>query len=176
MNERQIVIKATVSKLQELIEQWSTNSANITFHQGEVKRLQEAQAALEVQAQKCGSTAELFGFDIKEEMSRAQLTSDPMPVVTGSSALPATVEEFIELMLSLSYPHTMRASELQAEYESQVRKIHPKTIGMLLYRMSKKRVVRRVSRVDWQYVPPEERLAVKQNLSAEPELSGEAAE
>ncbi|MGE4062848.1 MAG: hypothetical protein AB7E79_05725 [Rhodospirillaceae bacterium] len=168
-DERQAVIKATVARLNGMIELWNANDAAIKHHQAEITRLQEAQRVLEDRASKCRVTGELFDFDIKEELSRFQaLSAERAPTsIPATAAAPATVEEFIEAKLREAHPQTLRALDLQQGYESVVRKIHPKTVGMLLYRLSKKGAVRRVGRADWVFVPEGERISEKQNADHE---------
>ncbi|MGY3486109.1 hypothetical protein ACVW1C_003992 [Bradyrhizobium sp. USDA 4011] len=68
---------------------------------------------------------------------------------------PPKVKETILERLRLAAPNGLKAAELRQYYENAFSaKLHEKTIGMTLYRLSKDELVRRDGRV-WFYVPPE---------------------
>ncbi len=166
------VIKATVEKFRTIASQYTSNEETI-------KRLQSENELLGTAARRCYETAELFGFDLVVELAKVAQPGTsgaeaPVPVIRVTAPAPpstATVRGFALDAAQRAHPNPVHAASLQAAYEDQFkRKVHPKTFGMILYRLSLDKLIRREGRKDWYFVPEHER------PGAQPHLFEETAE
>lgn len=74
-----------------------------------------------------------------------------------------------------AYPGAVKAAEVQEYLKMLGHDVHPKTVGMSLYRWSQKAAVRRDGR-DWYFVPEQDRPALLTAIAKEKDQAAVAAE
>lgn len=94
----------------------------------------------------CFAAARLFGIN---------LTSSPTDIqqnlgILGNLEDKPTLRDFVLSTLKKQHPAPLKAREIQEQYEFLYGKIHDKTVGMTLYRLSKDGEVVRKGR-DWTF-------------------------
>jgi hypothetical protein len=165
-NEEDVVKAATVARFRQIATAYESYQQSINWHQAEIVRLQGEQATLSQQAQRCYATAELFGFDLVAASAASASASGEVAPSAGATASltmtvsrSLTVKDFILSEAQQAHPNPVRASELRKKLEAQGLKLHEKTVGMSLYRLSQERMVERRGKADWYFVPESERQA-----------------
>ena len=94
---------------------------------------------------------------------------------------PKTIKDHVLEAAQQAYPNPIRASALRRLLEEKGIKVHEKTIGMTLYRLSQRGLLTRMG-WDWTFVPEDQRRAVAAESEGEespgndPGLLLEAAE
>ena len=89
-----------------------------------------------------------------EEEDEDVIGGEDQTAFEGMEDAPSSVREFTLNSLEAAASAGMKAAEIRAIYEtSRNTKLHDKTIGMTLYRLSKDNLVRREGRT-WFFVPP----------------------
>lgn len=156
-----------------------------TTAQGNIDRWQGYERELMAKISDCFAAARVFEFDLiaefrreaengvrqstletPEEISPDLIPMKPIAIVRSER----TIKDLILWITEREYPKPIRAINVRNELAKQGHTIHEKTVGMTLYRLSKKDFVRRVGRLDWSFVPESERGAPPENLddSSEP--------
>lgn len=79
--------------------------------------------------------------------ARKEVEVIPEPSPSG-----IVVKDFVLVEAEKAFPNPVRASDLNAKLKELGYEVHPKTIGMSLYRWSVKKLIRREG-ADWFYVP-----------------------
>ena len=158
--------KATISRFREIVADWRRNDAIL-------KRVQEEQTLLNGLAQQCYSTAALFNFDLVVEMAAEDakaaapdfaISGEPVAVTAGTAPPPPpmqassarTVRDVIIEEGARAYPKSVRASDVRKLLTDRGYKVHEKTAGMTLYRLSTKNIFRR-EKLDWFFIPEDQR-------------------
>lgn len=97
--------------------------------------LEDSLCDIEKQIQDCFAAGRLFDVDLN--------TLENLPENQNSKDKP-TIRDFIIDALKRSYPQPYKAKELQDAYEQAYGdELHPKTVGMSLYRLSLDKLVKR---------------------------------
>jgi hypothetical protein len=96
------------------------------------------------------------------ELDRAALVFGIQPADVPKPATPPPARQtpqFKDVVLEFlkaAYPETRKAVDIQAHCERTLgRKFHPKTSGMTLYRLSGDKLVERIGKSNWKYIPQE---------------------
>lgn len=84
-----------------------------------------------------------------------------------------SVKDFVLAQVRQAYPQPILASEIRQMIENLGHDVHEKTVGMTLYRLSKKHRVRREGK-EWYFVPEEDRQRLTQKDKAEDQLAEDA--
>ena len=118
---------------------------------GALKAAQDKHNEATEKLKKCDAMASLLGLtltDIIDGLRDRQAAVLP-PVVKN------TVREMVLDIARAAYPKPIRAKAVQTQLEqARGEKLHYKTIGMTLYRLSKDDLMRREG-YDWFFVPPD---------------------
>jgi len=154
-NPDKITKQAIIERFKRIATEYKQNIETI-------EELQKRQNALSAAAQDCYAAARLFGFDIvaesaafNDEKPDAGLSSIPPkpPVLPKGKSIKEIVLEIAEK----AYPNSLRASDVRLKIEElRGEKLHEKTIGMTLYRLSVDGVMRRDG-WNWFFVPLDKR-------------------
>lgn len=139
--------------------------------QENVERVQAHQRELMCQIHDCFAAARLFGFDLVGEFQR-EAQGDPRqptlrgpdPITPPLAPVPAisfgregpTIKTLVLNAAKAAYPHPIRAKEVRHNLGSSGHAIHEKTVGVVLYRLSVKGLVKRKGKEDWYFIPPDE--------------------
>lgn len=101
---------------------------------------------------------EQLGFNLWDVWREADTpTGDAPPPAPIARAEPgAKVKDLVLQCLKEAHPNSLKAVDIRAKIEAAGHSIHPKTVGMNLYRWSKSGAVRREDD-DWFFVPEGER-------------------
>lgn len=128
---------------QELISKYNSLSQKRTKLLARKASLENALNEYAKQIDDCFAAARLFGV---------ALTSPPVDSVhsvEGQSGIEKpTLRDFVLSTLENEYPQSLKARQIQDMYELLYGKIHDKTVGMTLYRLSLDKKVVRDGR-DW---------------------------
>lgn len=137
---------------------------------------------LEARANDCHAAARLFGFDLIAEAAKldgppqspsAPALSGALPPEAPAPKTQISVRKFVLNAAKMAHPQSVRASDLRHELEQAGMETHEKTVGMTLYRLLKKGLVRRV-KADWFYVPAADREGRENSGAGAPELFNES--
>jgi hypothetical protein len=151
-DSRPSLVAAILTRYEELCLEHQTAQDNIG-------RLQEHQRAIQTEINDCFAAARLFGFDLATESARSN--PDILRVCVGrritsrsdAHSGPA-IKSLVLNAAKMAFPHPVQASTVRRDLAAQGYVIHEKTVGMTLYRWSKKdpAVIRREGR-NWYFVP-----------------------
>ena len=144
---------------QEVVERYKKASAEYQQVHEKIKELHERLAILNAIAKDCHAAARLFNFDLVGESSTL-LTRNLTTKEDSSGSKTAqkrTVREFILDEAKKAHPNPVRAGLIQKALEAERgEKVHYKTVGMTLYRLSIDGLMKR-NKYDWFFVPEENR-------------------
>ena len=143
--------QAIIRKFIEIVDKYESNVVLL-------KQKEDEQKALVAAGENAIAAGNLFGFNVIEEANKHRSADSrvntPMPMQTSKSIKLSILE-----LAAASHPNPVRASTLKAQMESiRGEKLHDKTIGMTLYRLSKEGLMKRIG-WDWFYVPPKKNSA-----------------
>ena len=115
-----------------------------------IERLQDKVARYDDEVAELDRAAITFGIQPpKPERPPQKAEQRPAP----SSGVPQFKDVALDFLRE-AYPQTRKASQVLQRCEADLaRKFHPKTAGMTLYRLAKDRLVERVGKSNWRYVP-----------------------
>jgi hypothetical protein len=163
------------AKYEDLIGAWAYANRliedakeRISREQAEIAQHEDFQRHLRANAHKLQDAALLLGFDLfkrHEEVRQAKLREEvgpqqASPAIAQAPQPPAeefSIKDYVLGEAAMAYPQPVRASEIRDKVLAMGRDIHPKTIGMSLYRWSQKGFLRREGKADWFFVEPEAR-------------------
>jgi hypothetical protein len=139
-----------IARFREIATEYAANTESIN-------QLQARQSQLVAMAQDCHAAGRLFGFDVVAESASHQSSQNTQIGAPQIAISHKSIKEEILEVAENVYPGPVRASSLQ-KYLEQKRgeELHDKTIGMTLYRLSKKGLMKREG-WDWFFVPPDQR-------------------
>jgi hypothetical protein len=148
---------AVIERFKGIVHEYQQNSEFIAARQ-------KRQVELEAHAQDCYAAARLFGFDIAHALAAqsngVQDTTPPPIEERQQPVLPKAkkIADFILEEAEKAYPHPIQATPMREKLE-QLRgeKLHEKTVGMTLYRLSREGIMRREGMKDWFFVPADQR-------------------
>lgn len=196
---RALAIRAAVAKLIEIMEEHSRAQQEEAHA---LTLLQQAQARVAQTIEKYKQLAAigpLFGFDLDQEylehMSRQIELLPPTPfaqprtlpeqamstaAIAASERPKPSVRERVVAIAKTAYPDPVRASAIRQQLEEIGLRLHDKTIGMTLYRLSREGSLRRTG-WNWFFVPEDQRHAAanpqaEESPGDEPGLQLEAAD
>jgi len=165
---RAAAIFAAVCKFRDLHIEWHSALQEQEHGKIIVQQAKERKRSVNAQYAQLVAMAELFGFDVQEEFRKDQERQQQLPNQSPSANQivnmaedvteenPKTVKEHAIRAAELAYPNSIRASTLRQKLEEMGIKVHEKTVGMTLYRLSKDGMLRRDG-WDWFFVPEDER-------------------
>jgi hypothetical protein len=142
----------------------------------EAKRIREQLADVELRLkaadeayQEVVAAAAVFGIDVatlwKERLDAVQAEQPegtPIPALTATPPVDGSPEKSIKDRVleaaQSAYPNPVKASGLRKQLEETGLKVHEKTVGMTLFRLSKRGLMRRRG-LEWFFVPEDQRAA-----------------
>jgi hypothetical protein len=157
-----------------------------TTAQGNIDRWQGCERDIMAKISDCFAAARVFEFDLIAEFQREAENGFRQSALETPDAISAslislkpvaivrserTIKDLILWVTEREYPKPVRALNIRNELAKQGYNVHEKTVGMTLYRLSKKDFVRRIGRLDWYFVPESERRASPENPDNSPELA-----
>ncbi|MDZ4777273.1 MAG: hypothetical protein SGJ23_10860 [Alphaproteobacteria bacterium] len=166
--DTEAVVRRTIQLFRDIANEHAHNQLRLDSLYHEVDALNQRQTHLQQMANRCYSTADLFGFDLASELAKAptmppalQREFDAVAEMASSeNPKSQTVKEFILDRARIAFPNPVRASQLKRAYEDATgRQVHSKTFGMSLYRLSQEGGMRREGHQDWYFVPEDQRHA-----------------
>jgi len=166
---QQQAISVIIQKFNEQIKLWHAAKRDCDQLTALVAEAQARMEAANEKINECYRSAKLFEFDLNIEWNRyfelqkelwetkhnTQVAAPEAAPVLPSAA-PKTIREHVIDAAKQAYPSPIRASGLRRELEVKGIKIHEKTVGMTLYRLSRRGILRRDG-WDWFFIPEAER-------------------
>lgn len=132
---------------------------------------------LRANAWKLQEAGVVMGYDLFKLMEQTRpRASEPeigppsMPPPTAITEPPLaefSVKDFVLEQVRSAYPEFATAAAIQAKLKELGHAVHPKTVGMSLYRWSKEGLIRRDGKANWIYVPEDERLSSEDESAIE---------
>lgn len=182
-NEKK-ALSVTLQKYIELLYAWMDASTRAKSLAAQLEEIEKEKSTVSDKLQDCIKFATLFGFDLPKEVDEyfdkkmqenahsAERPESPPPIELLSIATgkPKTVRELVLEAAQLAYPNAVKATALHNQLEEAGHRLHDKTVGMTLYRLSQDGYVRRKGR-EWFFVPESER--AENGNSPEPLGTGE---
>lgn len=160
-------IKVAVEKFGEVLSAWLNADWEETQLKKRLSEIEGRKAEIMKQYHDCYSMARLFSFDLDLEY-KAHLEKQRRlgglsgrssePVLPPIEAKPKTIKERVLEAARAAAPNAVRAGGIRKELDAQGIKVHPKTIGMTLYRLLREG---RLARDGWDWflvpeAPPQE--------------------
>lgn len=146
------------------------NDANEVIAQKQelIQTAQSGQDQLRINARKLQDAAMVMGYDLFKIMDQTrqreaereigpQIPTPTQASIAAEPPVPFSVKDFVLEKVREAYPKFRYAASLQADLSAVGQKVHPKTVGMSLYRWSLKGVVRREGKDKWFFVPEDQR-------------------
>ena len=138
---------AIVRRFREVAQAFFESEERQKAARAQVEAEGQTQQSLLAVSNDCHAAARLLGFDLIAALAAFSQVAPPQSIADSVLAL-----------TEAAYPEPVRAAWLQAEIEKQRgARLHFKTIGMSLYRLSKQGLVERKGQKDWVFVPESHR-------------------
>ena len=155
---------AIVRRFREVAQAFFESEERQKAARAQVEAEGQTQQSLLAVSNDCHAAARLLGFDLiaalaafSQVEANAAIHSAPPPQ-QQVIAPPQSIADSVLALTEAAYPEPVRAAWLQAEIEKQRgARLHFKTIGMSLYRLSKQGLVERKGQKDWVFVPESHR-------------------
>lgn len=160
--------QAIIQRFRGIAAEYEGNKQRIADLQEQINVIVKRQDELVASAQDCHAAARLFDLDLVAAAAAQTHQEAPTPLTRASygSPEPPSVKEFVLREAEAAHPNPVRASALRKLYQDKFGpELHEKTIGMTLYRLSRKQALRRRG-IDWYFVPETERTAQEEGADA----------
>jgi hypothetical protein len=157
-------IFAAIAKYREVVAEFLDADKRVGENTAKLAQAEKDKKEAFDKVNGCYKTAELFGFDLDAEIAKDndrimnELMGDtagppaPSPIIPEINVKSKSVRDHILEAAQAAYPKSVRAAALREQLEEKGIFVHEKTVGMTLYRLLKKRFLRR-DRWDWYFVP-----------------------
>lgn len=166
------VTQGLLDRLIEFGEEFHSIEPKIKELRAEIDRLEARKAELGKLGNALVDAAHAFNFDLRAAYNSAagsprvpEMMSDAPKESQPEQPRRPSIKKFVQRAAQAAYPAPVRASSIRADLAAQGEDVHEKTVGMTLYRLLKKGVLRRQG-FDWYFVPENERTAQEEGAEA----------
>ncbi|MCC7268078.1 MAG: hypothetical protein IT546_12175 [Caulobacteraceae bacterium] len=158
-NDFEATKRVFLARFDALVAAWAECRDEIEQAQAFIADQTSKQESYRVEADQLQTAALALGFDMYEasrERDENEERAETLKQMPQRQAAPISIKNTVLDEARAAHPRPVRAAEIREKLRELGHDIHDKTIGMTLYRWSKKGAIRRDG-VDWYYVPEDQR-------------------